>query len=159
MPHRSQTNRFTTLQFQLAISIPAAPGNSCTAPVSAACSASPRAGGNLRSARISGPPDRPPRRQRPTGLWCGGPVPVPPPWTMPSSLAPAARRRASVHAPWAWAPESSAGANPWHPSAIVQDAEPSPSHPSPTPLQTRDKSSQCPTNLPHPSAHFTLALV
>ena len=27
MPHRSQTNRFTTLQFQLAISIPAASGN------------------------------------------------------------------------------------------------------------------------------------
>ena len=45
MPNRSATNWWITLQFQLAKPIPTAPGNSCTAPFSTACCASPRAGG------------------------------------------------------------------------------------------------------------------
>ena len=44
-PNRSRTNRCTTRQFQLAIPMPAASGNSCTAHFSAACSSSPRTGG------------------------------------------------------------------------------------------------------------------
>ena len=45
----------------------------------------------------------------------------------------ASRRRASVPAPGEWAPESSADASPWHPSAIVRETGQFPSRPSPTP--------------------------
>ena len=72
--HRSQTNRRTTFQFQLASSMPAVAGNSCTAPFNSSCCAAPRAGGNRRSAQISGPQARPDQRPTPTARWCGVPL-------------------------------------------------------------------------------------
>ena len=70
----------------------------------------------------------PHRRPVPIGRQCVGPVPAPPPWPLPSSPGPAARRPASVPAPWEWAPGSSAGADPWHSSPIVPETALSPSH-------------------------------
>ena len=61
--------------------------------------------------KAAGPP---PRRQTPIVRWCEGPVPVLAPSPMTSSLGPAARSHtnAPAPAPGAWAPESSADANP-----------------------------------------------
>ena len=114
-------------------------GNSCTAPFNSACCASPRAGGNLRTARKSRPQARPRRRRQPTVRWCGDPVPEHPPWLKPSSPGPIARWRANAPFPEVSAPESAAGANPWHPYAIVAGTCLSPSHPSPTLLRPLDK--------------------
>ena len=109
-------------------------GDSCTAAFKSACCASPRAGGNPRSARISRLWALPCRWRRPIGQWCGGPFPVPRPPPNPAILGPAAAGRTTVPAPGTSATESSAGANPWHSSATVRGIAPSPAHPSPTPL-------------------------
>ena len=114
--------------------IPACSGNSCTAACNSSRCLSSSAGGNPRTARISGPQALPRRRPTPTGLWCVGPAPAPPPSPLPSSPGPAARRRTTAPAPGAWAPGSSADARPWHPSPIVPNPDVSLSHPSPTPL-------------------------
>ena len=71
-----------------------------------------KGGGNPRSARRPRLRTRPPRRPTPIVRWCEDPVPVPPPSPMPSSLGPATRWRTNAPAPVAWAPESSADANP-----------------------------------------------
>ena len=111
--------------------MPEISGNSCTAPFNAACSASPRTEGTPRTARISRLWARPRRRRRPICRRYGDPVSARPPWQRRSSLGPTATRPTT--APGAWATEASADANPWHPSAIVPETGPSPSHPSPTP--------------------------
>ena len=66
-------------------------------------------------------------------------VPAPPPSLLPSSPVPAARWRTTAPDPWALAPESSGGASPWYPSAIVPEVGPSLSHPSPTPRNSQDQ--------------------
>ena len=113
---------------QLAKPMPASAGNSCTAALNSSCCASPRAGGTARKSRLQ---TRLHRRRRPTGQWYGGPFPEPPPW--PSILGLRATEHTTSPAPGAWAPESSAGANPLHPSATVGETRLSPSRPSPTP--------------------------
>ena len=62
----------TTFPFQLASSMPACSGNSCTAPFSAACCAGSRAGGNRRSAQRSEPQARPsPKAEAHLPMVCG----------------------------------------------------------------------------------------
>ena len=63
--------------------------------------------------RAAGPPSPKADAHRP--MVCGS-APAPPPSPLPSSPGPAARRRTTAPAPGAWAPGSSAGARPWHPS-------------------------------------------
>ena len=78
-------------QVQLARSRPAAAGSCCTAALNSSRCASPRAGGNHRSAGISGLWALPHQRPPPIVQWCEGPFPAPPPWPMPASLGPATR--------------------------------------------------------------------
>ena len=59
-----------------------------------------------------------------------------PRWMRRTNLGPAAAWRTTAPVPSVWAIESSAGANPWHPSAIARGIapSPSPSRSSPAPL-------------------------
>ena len=158
MSNQSTTNWWTTLQFQLAKLIPTAPGNSCTAPFSATCCASPRAGGNPRTARRSEPLAHPQRRQRPIFRWCGGPAPAPLPPPRPSILGPAARRRA-FPLPGRWRQNHTPVQIPGiHLPLLKKPLYPPHTHP-PTPLSPAKANPVFPPNLPHLFAHFTLALV
>ena len=113
--------------------MPEAAGDRCTASFNSSCRAWSRAGGNHRSARISGLPDHPPQTPTPIALWYAGPVPRPPPWPLPSGPGPATALRTTFPALWASAPGSSAAAGPWSPSPTVPETGLSLSLPSPHP--------------------------
>ena len=73
MPNRSKANRRTTFQYQLASPMPDVAGGCSTASFNFSCCAWSRAGGNHRSARISGPQVLRRRRLTPNVRWCAGP--------------------------------------------------------------------------------------
>ena len=132
MPNRSETNRRTPLQYQLASSMPACSGNSGTAAFNSAGCLSTKGGGeppvcsNIKAGRPSlaeggqptadgvGIPFQRLRRGRGGPALCQQQHGVPPP------------ELAGGPVPWALAQESSGGARHWHPSAIVPETGPSP---------------------------------
>ena len=137
-------------------------GNSCTAALNAFCCALARAGGTPsllenQSCRTAfaeggGPPSdgmgipfqclRRSRGRPALGQHQHG---APPP------------ELAEGPAPGASAPQSSAGANPWLPAAIVRETALSPSHASPTPLSSRKANPVPPQLYPMP-LHISLWL-
>ena len=131
-------------------------GDSCTRCPQLRLLRFPERGGVPVCSKIKAQP-RPRRRRRAHRPMVWGPVPGS--WLSPnpSSLGPAAAGHTTVPAPGASATESSAGANPWHPSAIVRETASISLTPITNPsLTLSDEITQLPYNFTHASAHFTL---
>ena len=107
MPNRSHTYWRTTFQFQLARSIPAWAGASCTTAFKSNC-CSPLSAGEPPDCSKDNAGDRPLQRRRPNYQWYGNPAPVPQPLPMPSNPGAAAIGRAISPAPEVSAPSPKA---------------------------------------------------
>ena len=144
--------------------MPAWRGASCTAAFNSARCSPVSAGGNLLTAQMTAPWDRPPQTSWPIGLWCGHPDPtpdLPPSPSIPrvkhgAGSGPAATSRATFPALGASAPDTSVVVPQPHPFATTPAVAPSPSCPTATPTPMRFPNTSSIANSTHRQCGFHL---